>query len=51
MDGMEELTAKQKRVIPYLLAAPSVEEVCKRARVSKAAFYGWLKQDEFRLGK
>ena len=48
MNAMEELTAKQKRVIPYLLAAPSIEEGCKRARVSKAAFYGWLKQEEFR---
>ena len=49
MDGNEKLTVKQARVIPYLLAAPSVEQGCKRARVSKAAVYGWLKEDTFRL--
>ncbi len=31
MDGMEELTAKQKRVIPYLLAAhPSRKDANER---------------------
>jgi|SRR3972149_2091951 len=49
MDGSEELSVRQLRVIPYLLGAPSVEEGCKRARVSKAAVYGWLKEDTFRL--
>jgi len=42
------LTAKQARVIPYLLAAPSLEEGCKRARVSTVTVYGWLKQEVFR---
>jgi len=42
------LTAKQARVIPYLLAAPSLEEGCKRARVSKVTVYRWLKQEIFR---
>ncbi len=44
----ENLTAKQLRVIPHLLAAPSIEEGCKRARVGKATLYGWLKQEAFR---
>jgi hypothetical protein len=48
MDGNEELTARQLRAIPYLLGAPSVEEGCKRARVSKAAVYEWLKEETFR---
>ena len=48
MDGNHELTAKQLRVIPHLLAAPSIEEGCKRARVGKATLYGWLKQEAFR---
>ena len=39
---------KQKRVIPYLLAAPSGEEGCKRAHVSKAAVYKWLKSETFK---
>ena len=48
MDDNKELTHNQKRVIPYLLAAPSIEEGCKRARVSKAAVYQWLKDQNFR---
>ena len=48
MDGNEKLTVKQARVIPYLLAAPSVEQGCKRARVSKAAVYAWLRDETFR---
>jgi AcrR family transcriptional regulator len=48
MDDNKDLTANQKRVIPYLLAAPSIEEGCKRARVSKAAVYQWLKDEVFR---
>jgi hypothetical protein len=48
MDGNEELSARQLRAIPYLLGAPSVEEGCKRARVSKAAVYEWLKDETFR---
>jgi hypothetical protein len=31
-----------------LLAAPSVEQGCKRARVSKAAVYAWLRDETFR---
>ena len=48
MDDNEDLSARQLRVIPYLLGAPSVEEGCKRARVSKAAVYEWLKEETFR---
>jgi hypothetical protein len=48
MDGNKELSARRLRVIPYLLGAPSVEEGCKRARVSKAAVYEWLKEETFR---
>ena len=48
MNDPKELTARQSRVIPYLLAAPSLEEGCKRARVSKVTVYGWLKQEVFR---
>ena len=31
-----------------MLAAPSIEEGCKRARISKAAVYEWLKDEAFR---
>ena len=47
MDGNEALSGRQLRVIPYLLGAPSIEEGCKRARVSKGAIYEWLKNETF----
>jgi Transposase len=47
MNDNNELTPKQKRVIPYLVAAPSIEEGCKRAYVGKATVYGWLKDKAF----
>ena len=48
MDDNEKLSPRQTRVIPYLLVAPSIEEGCKRARISKAAVYEWLKDGVFR---
>ena len=51
MDGngvKEQLSDKQLRVIPHLLAAPSIEEGCKSAKVGKATLYEWLKNETFR---
>jgi len=48
MNDNGALTDKQLRVIPFLLEAPSIEKGCKRAKVSKAAVYGWLKEEPFR---
>lgn len=48
MDGNEEPSGRQLRVIPYLLGAPPIEERRKRARVSKGAVYEWLKDDAFK---
>lgn len=31
-----------------MLDAPSIEEGCKRAKVSKVTVYDWLKQESFR---
>ena len=47
-DEPKELTSKQKRALPYLLEARSIEEGCKRGGVSKATVYEWLKDDVFR---
>ncbi len=47
-NGKETLTEKQLRAIPFLLAAPSIEDGCKRAKVGKATVYAWLKEDAFR---
>src|SRR5688572_23419594 len=42
------LTDRQQRVIPFLLASPSIEEACRRARINKTTVYEWLKDEPFR---
>jgi len=42
------LTERQQRVIPFLLASPSTEEACRRARINKTTVYEWLKAETFR---
>jgi hypothetical protein len=42
------LTDRQRRVIPHLLASPSTEEACRRARVNKTTVYEWLRDEAFR---
>ena len=42
------LTDRQLRVIPYLLAAPSIEEGCKQAKVNRNTVFAWLREDAFR---
>ena len=42
------LTDRQRRVIPFLLASPSTEEACRRARINKTTVYEWLKEEVFR---
>ena len=42
------LTDRQRRVIPHLLASPSMEEACRRARINKTTVYEWLRDDTFR---
>jgi len=48
VDGRKELTDRQLSAISHLIAAPSIEQGCKRARVSKAAVYEWLKNESFK---
>ena len=48
MNGEQGLTDQQRRVIPFLLASPSVEEACRRARINKTTVYEWLKDEVFR---
>jgi hypothetical protein len=44
---MDGLTDKQLRAIPFVVAAASIEEGCRRARIAKATFYIWLKEPSF----
>ena len=42
------LTTKQAKAIPELLAAPNYEKGCKAAKISKTTLYTWLKEPEFK---
>jgi hypothetical protein len=42
------LTARQKQALPFFIGSSSYEEGCRRAKVSKNAFYSWLKEPLFK---
>ena len=48
MEINEDLRRRQLKVIPHLLKAPSIEDGCRRARVSKSAVCLWLQDETFR---
>ena len=48
MSDHGRLTDRQQRVIPFLLASPSIEEACRLARINKTTVYEWLKDEAFR---
>jgi hypothetical protein len=45
---MDELTRRQRRSIPFLLQAVTIEQGCRAARISKQTYYTWLEQLPFR---
>ena len=45
---MNELSARQRRTIPFIVTSPTVVEGLDKARVSRKTFYEWLKQPEFK---
>jgi len=47
IQGKDELTRRQKRIIPFLLSK-SVTDACAEAHVGRKTLYEWLKQDAFR---
>jgi hypothetical protein len=44
----EELTDRQRKSIPYLVASPTMEEGRRKAKLSKNALYEWLKNPVFK---
>jgi len=42
------LSDRQLISISHYLDAPSIEETCRRAEISKPTFYSWLKDDNFK---
>jgi hypothetical protein len=44
----KELSDRQKRLIPYLAAAKSIEAGCREAGISDVTFYKWNQSPSFR---
>jgi hypothetical protein len=38
-----ELTERQIKAIPFFISSPTIEAGCKAAKISKNAFYEWMK--------
>ena len=42
-----KLSPRKARLIPFIIAAPSIEEGCRRAEISTVTFYEYLKDEDF----
>ena len=42
------ITNRQLMTIFHIIASSSMEEVCRKAKLSKGTLYAWLKEDAFR---
>ena len=42
------LTARQRRAIPLVLAARSIEDGCRAAKIAPVTWYAWLKNEGFK---
>jgi hypothetical protein len=47
-DKSARLTSKQLKAIPHIVAAPTIDEGCKRAKISRNTFYTWLQNTAFK---
>lgn len=43
----QEVTEKQRRAIPFLIAAKDVESGCRNAGITTTCFYTWCRDDAF----
>lgn len=42
-----DLSDRQKRALPFLSVAPSVQEACRQAKIRTDTYYRWLKNPHF----
>ncbi len=48
IDKKSELTARQLKAIPVIVANPTYTKGCKKAKLNRTTFYEWLKIPEFK---
>ena len=42
-----DLNDRQKRALPYLAVAPSIQSACRQAKIRTDTYYRWLKNPHF----
>jgi hypothetical protein len=47
-DEKSELTTRQLKAIPVIVASPTYSKGCKKAKLNRTTFYEWLKIPEFK---
>jgi hypothetical protein len=45
---MDELNARQRRTIPFIVTSPTIIEGLEKAKLSRKTYYQWLEQPEFK---
>jgi len=45
---MNELSARQRRTIPFIITSPTIVEGVSKAGITTKTFYQWLEQPEFK---
>ena len=47
-DSGENLSLKQRKALPHLIASNSLAEGARRANISRTTIYRWMEDDDFR---
>jgi len=47
-DGKSELTPRQTKFLPILLASPTYSEACRKGRIGRDTLYAWLRDPTFK---
>ncbi len=45
--GLDTLSPRQQRALPFLIAGRTIEEGCQSARISRALYYEWIGEAPF----
>lgn len=44
----EKLSERQKKAIPFFISSPTVEDGCRKAKISRETYYQWLSDSLFK---
>lgn len=47
-DDFQELSERQIKAIPFLVASPTIESGCRKAKISRETYYTWIADPTFK---